>query len=382
MHPIGIPQGAANAINDLLDNCARIKAGDDVVLLAHLDGLYGGDNLVDPLAISWIQAAIRHRNANASILWIDETPKKHNWRVPRIFEAALKACDVFINHSFDLTIEEQSIIQEIAIENNTNLVRNFATTPGLLNSAWAQTPFELVDEIRFQAGRFFKTGLPFELMDDKGTHLTGTIAAPNHPLFSEYQNRRWDASDYHPFPEWVITLINIAETNGIVVFSRMLSWWSRYIGIPPFFKKPIRLTIENNKITNIEGGEEAQNLKKFLQDLKRRLGDGVYGFPHIHTGVHPNTKVGPQQVNNPLHRRIIEHSGSNCIHMHIGAPQPTEEYPYWLHITADVLNATWRVGNQLVHDRGHLTVLDDPAVLAVAEKYPDRPGLQPWPSNF
>jgi hypothetical protein len=35
------------------------------------------------------------------------------------------------------------------------------------------------------------------------------------------------------------------------------------------------------------------------------------------------------------------------------------------------------VGNTLVHDRGHLTALDHPAVLEVAAKYPGRPGPNP-----
>ncbi len=55
----GIPKGAAIAINDLVDNCARIEAGQEVLLLAHVDGLYGGDNLVDEEAVSWIQAAVQ-----------------------------------------------------------------------------------------------------------------------------------------------------------------------------------------------------------------------------------------------------------------------------------------------------------------------------------
>lgn len=43
---IGIPKGATIAINDLLDNCAKIKPGQELLLLAHIDGLYGRDNLV------------------------------------------------------------------------------------------------------------------------------------------------------------------------------------------------------------------------------------------------------------------------------------------------------------------------------------------------
>ncbi len=69
---IGIPKGAIVAVNDLLDHCAKIEVGQEVVLLAHMDGLCGGDNLVDEAAISWIQAAVQQRGANASVLWIDE----------------------------------------------------------------------------------------------------------------------------------------------------------------------------------------------------------------------------------------------------------------------------------------------------------------------
>ena len=60
----GIPRGASVAIDDMLDHCAQIKAGQEVLILAQIDGLYGGDNLVDAQAISWIQAAVQHRGAN------------------------------------------------------------------------------------------------------------------------------------------------------------------------------------------------------------------------------------------------------------------------------------------------------------------------------
>ena len=174
MEGIGMPRGAAAAINDLLDTCLEIKPRDEVVLLAHIDGLSGGDNLVDPQAIAWIQAAIQSRGANPSILWIDEPARMHAWRVPPVFMAALKASNVFINHSFDLTIEELKTIQEAATEHNVTLCRNFATTPGLLNSPWAQTPYELVSEIRYQACvPFGSGGMPFQITDDRGTHIEG-----------------------------------------------------------------------------------------------------------------------------------------------------------------------------------------------------------------
>ena len=382
---IGIPKGAIVAVNDLLDHCAKIEAGQEVVLLAHIDGLYGGDNLVDEAAISWIQAAVQQRGANASVLWIDEQPKPHEWRLPPVVKAALTACDVFINHSFDIVFEEMVELKKFLWEQKILMVRNFATTAPLLCTTWAQTPHELVSEIRYQAAVPFKEGVPWQLIDDNGTHLEGRIEPPynpNHPWFREYTIRREEAGAYRPWPEWVVPPIYLSETSGIFIFDSMLSWWSRYIGISPYFNEPIRLTVENCRITKIEGGDEADALRRFLASMVERVGEGVYNFKCLHFGVHPQAVVGSHQCPNTNYRRMIEHAHSSNIHVHVGAPPATADYPYWMHCTGDIRSATFRVGDTLVHDRGRLTALDNPSVIAVAEKYPDRPGLDPQPWRY
>lgn len=382
----GIPKGAAIAINDLLDHCAKIQPGQEVVLLAHIDGLYGGDNIVDQEAISWIQTAIQLRGANASVLWIDEPAKLHAWRLPPVVKGALSACDIFINHSFNIVTEEILELRDLIAERKVPMVRNFATTAALLCTAWAQTPHELVSEIRYQASLHFKDGLPCQLSDDNGTQLEGIIKAtpdPNRPGFTTYSTRREEAGYYWPWPEWVHPPIEMSNVSGICVFDRMLSWWSRYIGISPFFSEPIRLTIENCRITEISGGDEADALRRFLASMRKRLGDAVYQFNYLHSGVHPQATVGPHQCPNPLYRRLIEHSHSSNIHFHIGPPAYAVDYNhYWMHCTGDTRTATFRVGDTLVHDHGHLTALDNPAVLAIAQKYPERPGLGPEPRSF
>ena len=128
-------RGAAIAIEDMLDHCAHIQSGQEVLVLAHMDGLYGSDNLVDEQTISWIQMAIRQRGANPSLLWIDEIPKAHAWRVPPIVKASVAGCDVLINHSFDIVSEEIIELRDLINQHNVIMVRNFATTvPASLHS--------------------------------------------------------------------------------------------------------------------------------------------------------------------------------------------------------------------------------------------------------
>lgn len=380
----GIPKGAAIAINDLLDHCVKVQPGQDVLILAQIDGLYGGDNLVDEEAISWIQTAVQLRGANASVLWIDELAIPHAWRFPPVVRAAIEASDILINNSFDLSFEEIVVFKQFLWEHKKLMVRNFAVTASLLCSAWAQTPQELVNEIRYQSSLPIKEGLGWQLTDDNGTHLEGNILPafhPNHPWFSTYSVRREDLGYYRPWPEWVHPPIRLVNTNGVFIFDCMLSWWSRYIGISPYFKKSIRLTIENGRITEIKGGEEADALDTFLATMRERLGDGVYDFNALHFGVHPQASVASHQCPNILYRRLIEHSHSSNIHVHIGAPEATSSYPYWMHITGDIRTATFRVGDTIIHDRGHLTTLDHPAVRAIAARYPGRPGLEPAPRS-
>ena len=373
-------RGPAIAIEDMLDHCAHIQSGQEVLVLAHMDGLYGSDNLVDEQTISWIQMAIRQRGANPSLLWIDETPKAHAWRVPPIVKASVAGCDVLINHSFDIVSEEIIELRDLMNQHNIIMVRNFATTVPLLCTAWAQTPYELVSEIRYQAAIPFKEGVSWQLVHENGTHLKGRIAPSKSPLFPSYTTRRIEVGGYRPWPEWVIPPIDITDTSGTFIFDRMLSWWSRYIGISPFFNNPIRLTIENCRITEIDGVQEAQALSRFLASMVEHVGEGVYDFSCLHCGVHPHAMVGAHQCPNINYRRLIEHSHASNIHVHIGAPQPTSKYPYWMHCTGDIQGATWQVGDKLIYDKGQLTALGHPEVIAVAEKYPGRPGLEimPW----
>jgi len=382
---IGTPKGALIAIGDLLDSCAKVQPGQEVLLLAEINGLYGGDSLVDQEAISWIQTAVQARGANASVLWIDEKPKPHAWRFPPVAKAAMAGCDILINHSFNLVTEEMVEFREYIMEKNFKMVRNFATTSSLLCTAWAQTPYELVSEIRYQVGQAWKAGLPLLLTDPNGTHLEGTVkepAARKGIPGNAYFWRRGPHDNYYPWPEWMHTPVQVLNTRGVFIFESMLSWWSRYIGISPYFDKPIELTIKDGRITDIKGGSEADALRRFLAAMKDRLGEGVYYFDTFHAGIHPQANVSAHQCPNHLVRRIIDHSNSRNLHFHVGSPSPTPEYPYWFHCTGDIRTPTLKVGDTLVYDKGHLTFLDHPAVAAVAKKYPDRPGCTPEPRSF
>jgi hypothetical protein len=373
-----VPHAAQTAINDLLEHGAHMRSGQRVLLIAYLDGLYGGDNLVDRQAIGWIQRAVEDRGNTVEVLWVDQPARPNEWKFPDEVRAAMDRSELVINHSFDLTVEEiLAFRQYVEQDHKIPMVRNFATTAPLLCTAWAQTPQELVSEIRYQASSRIKAGLKWELTDPNGTHLMGVVLPARNPTLG-YATRR-EGGNYLPWPEWVCPPISLGETSGTFTFDRTLSWWSRYIGIAPSFERPVTLTIKDNRILKIEGGVEAQSIQSFLESLRERLGDSAFNFDTLHFGVHPQAHVAPQQCASVLYRRLIEHSDSHNLHVHVGSPKANAQYPYWPHITGDIRKATFQVGETLLYDKGRLTTLDDPAVLAIAARYPGRPGIGPEP---
>jgi len=373
--PHTLSRRAAVAIDDLLDNCAEIKSGQRVLIVAANDGLTGGINLVDEATVAWIQAAVQKRGAHPTVLWTDIPGSVHAWRVPPAFKAAVANVDVVISHAFDLPFEELYELRDTMAQHRVNFVRNMATTANLLASDWAQTPYELISEIRIRTARLFNEGSAWSLTHPNGTSLTGKIRSPLPPgrKYADYRSEGF----YRPFPEGVFSPINIAETEGTLVFDQTSPWWARYMGVAAHFAQPVRITIEKNRIGAFYGGDEAKAMERFLADMAARVGDTMYEAFALHGGVHPHAKIAHHQCPHDIYRAFIEHHHSGHLHLHLGVVPPSQRatYPYFVHITGDLEGATLKLDDQFVYENGRLSTLDAPAIKEIAARYPNRPGV-------
>lgn len=376
---LGIPREAMISLTDLVDNCAEIKPGMEVLILAQRDGLYGGVNLVDEEAVAWTASVVQSRGANCSILWFDDDNTTHKWRYPPIVKGAVGGSDLVLNFSSTLTNEEIQEFRYHVRESKTWNIRVFALTSQLLMTKWAQTPYELVSTIRRVSSKPFMTDMsPFVMTDPNGTHLEGYTILPvkreGIPGVA-YGKPRKETGRYAPWPEWLHTQVRCKDVNGVFKFNQMLGWWAIHIGIKPEWEIPVTVEVKDGRMVNITGGPEARKIDRFLKELEGKVGDKIWLFDTFHFGVHPNAEVENWQCPHELHRRLINHSHSSNLHWHLGSAPATDSYPYWVHITGDIRNVTLKVGDQLAYDNGYLCALDDPEVLAVAAKYPGRPGL-------
>ena len=376
---VGIPKAAMTSLVDMVDNCAEVKPGMEVLIVAHKDGLYGGDNLVDEEAVAWTASVIQSRGANCSILWIDDPQNPHEWRYPPIMKGAIENADMVICTSFHITTTEISEMRKHVEAANTWMVRMFPVTAPLLMSDWAQTPYELVTTIRHvSSDPFMKHMSKFVLTDPNGTHLEGYTLLPvkreGIPGVA-YGKPRKETGRYAPWPEWLHTQVRCKDVNGVFKFNRMLGWWAIHIGIEPEWEIPVTIEIKDSRMVKISGGPEAEKIERFLHELEEKVGEKIWLFDTFHFGVHPNAYVEEEQCPHVLHRRLINHSHSSNLHWHLGSAPAHDGYPYWPHITGDIRNATLKVGDVLAYDNGYLCALDDPEVAEVAAKYPGRPGV-------
>jgi len=378
-HQLGIPKSALNSLTQLVDHCAQVKPGEEVVILAHSDGLYGSDNWCDETAVGWIKTMVQSRGANCTILWVDEQAKEHAWRFPPVVKGAITEADLFINLSMDLVVEEVAEFRNYLEVCKTWYVRLFPVSAALLMTKWAQTPHELVCMVRhISSDPFMKPPQKFKLTDPNGTDLEGIALEPKKRAGipgMPYNSWRRDASHYIPYPEWVHPPINTQEVNGVFFFDCMLPWWARYIGVKPCWKDPIRIDVKDSRMVKISGGAEADALSRYLKVMETKVGDGMWKFDTFHFGIHPNASVTEAECPNEVYRRIVDHSHTSNIHWHIGSAPGNEKYNYYPHITGDIRHPSMVVGSTTVWDKGYLCCLNDPRLAEIAAKYPELPGI-------
>ena len=382
-----MPADAAVAINDMLDCCAVVKPGQNVLILAAVDGLHGGRNLVDEQTIAWIRSGVQARGAHPTVIWADmpsrpdviwpdiPTPETA-WKIPPIVKAAMKGADLLINHISDLSSEEHlKEFPELLKELKLPMVRNMATTTGLLMSDWARTPHDLIAEIRYRMAELIKPDETWSLSHPNGTHLEGKVGSPGGGG-EAYAYWRRDGY-YRPFPDGIYPAVNPVGTNGIYVFDQMMPVWAKEIGVPVRFSAPVRISVEDNQMTKIEGGPEAAAIRGFLEALARRVGEkNAFEIRGPHGGVHPHAIVGREQCPDEDYREFVASFHTGAVHMHLGQAGKSAAFPFNLHTAAEARGATFKVGSNVLHDRGRLAVMNDPRVKAVAARYAGRPGLQ------
>jgi len=357
-------------VDDMLANCGRVEAGQKVLIVAALDGLAGGHNLVDRETVDLIFNGAQRLGADPAILWLDMTqPDPAHRVIPSILEHAVAGSDIVVALAQDLSWEENVEFRSLLRTHKVPVIRQMATTLSMLSSPWGQLPYELVAQIRFAIGSVMKEGAKFTINHENGTSLEGKIALPAEgSSFSTFTQRRTNDL-YRPFPEGVYVPMGTEEVDGVLVFDSMMPSAAHFMGVPYRFDQPIRMTIEGRYVRKVEGGAEAAALRDFLAAASQEFGEEVYNASGFHGGVHPYASLSPETCPNALYREFVEHHHISSVHFHLASAVERKDIGHRLQFTAEVRGTDFQVDGHHVLQQGRSCALEDPGVLEVASRY-------------
>jgi hypothetical protein len=359
-------EGARNCVV----GCGLIERGQNVLILNMINDTA---NLVDEGAVHALATVCQQQGAKTQILWTSGMEKGWWDTVPPIVLGAFRASDIVINNTMAIG-RPLKPIREAMFKHGVTMIRNMATTAGVLASEWARFPFALSDEITKRTGEVIERGSTWRVVHRNGTDITGKFGrpSPTQSGFTKYNTYRRETRN-RPFPQGCCIPITSLEANGVIVFERSLPWEARHVGIGELRFDPVRVTVENNRMVNFEGGREAGALRNFFEETSKHIGEDAWNLSSFHSGIHPKAKIYEAPEKNPdfWHRAV--HNNPGVMHFHLGGSKLKEDYdyPFMFHISVEVDNATIFVDGEKLWDAGHLTVLDDPEVKQLASNFGD-----------
>jgi hypothetical protein len=364
--------GARNCVIDV----GGVTEGKRVLILNLVDHLFWP---TDELVVQVLAAVAQEAGAEVDVLWTmggRSGMDKGYWdAVPPITLGAIQAADIVISNTKRI-MRPQKAVREAMFQRGVVWVRNMATTAQQLSSEWARFPLDLSDEIGKRVGDRLDRGTSWRVTHPNGTDISGDIgeiAAVGVGL--ERHGVYWrKEGKYRIFPQGVHAPVTASKANGVIVIEWMLPMQARYLRVPETrFNEPVRVIVENNRMVNFEGGREAQMFRRFYESLVPYLGEEAWNLCGWHTGINPKARVYESPELFPEAWSEGPHNHPNALHFHMGGSM-TKEYPYdfmW-HVSCFVgEKATAYIDGEKLYDRGHLTVLDDPELQALAATYGD-----------
>jgi hypothetical protein len=340
-------QGVQNMIE-----AAAIRPGEQVLLLA--------DRRSDPLTMEALNAGLKALGAVPATLITE--PIARYGELPPMVLPAMEASDVviWVWPVFITFTPAHRAMGRRREESGTQLHEQrmkpymvyFEGAPGLLARDYAKFPnpvlWKLAEKVRDVVG----AGHEVRMQDDIGTNLTATY--DGNRLYG-MQFRAGDPPGRCHFPWGRCGVFNgQGEANGEVYLSAVQ-------GIPGRLPEPMRWTVRDTMVVEVEGGEAAEECRRLFQEVpgSNRLIEIMFGY-------HPKASVA-HGLADPMHWELI----SKMPWAGLGTDR---KHPNFRHIDGPVLNARLYIDDRLVVDEHGMLdrlLLHHPDVLEVASQYGD-----------
>jgi leucyl aminopeptidase (aminopeptidase T) len=253
----------------LLDNCAVVKPGEKVLIIT--------DNKL--LKIGQVLAAATYERDAEPILTVIKPRETDGQEPPELVAEAMKYADVIFS-PVSRSITHTRAVKEAAAAGARILVMT-QFTERLMISGSIEADFQAQMPVAHKLGELFETAKNVRLTTPAGTNLTMSAEGRKSNVLTGVVDK----------PGMFSTIPTI-ETNfspvegsaeGIIVVDASIP----YIGIG-LLQEHINITVKEGFITSIQGGFQAEILKK---DLEAKNDPNVYNIAELGVGLNPMSEM-------------------------------------------------------------------------------------------
>jgi len=267
------------AVRDVVEqnNKAAVKPGERVLVIA--------EEASSPVLVDAFMAAA-HAAKAVPILMIFPTGYPHCELHEAVAEAMKKSDVVFdlstVPHSYSQAYKE-------AMEAGARIVFTYGANEMVylelmlgFDPVYGKDPSFDHEEMLEKEKRLcelFTKASTCKVLSKKGTNITVTVKGrePTYHGMGAYKPGVQDG-----FPGGIVSVPPVEESgNGVLVVDGSL----RGVGL---LKTPVKLTLQNGRITKIEGGVEAEKFKQYIEKFDDPR---MYLMAHINIGVNPKARL-------------------------------------------------------------------------------------------
>ncbi len=337
--PADLLDGARNVVK-----YAEIRPGQQVLI--HTEP--GFD---DPLLVEAVRTAVAEAGARPAVMHTEHWDKQRE-APPPVFEKAIEACDVLIGQGEYLHTKNH-YLQVALFERGLVYINSEAKTREAMSSLYGRFPADVLFAIGTKTLESLTPGSLVRVTTAAGTDLSMTVQPETvggycYPFKYDSPGHKkgvpGGTSCFHPED----------PVNGVIAVEAITKGNRTPKTI---LDTPLFLTVEDHRVVAAEG-----ECADWWEDFMRTRGDENSGWvAECMWGVHPKAGGGGRGASNP---HLLHFGLGNSI----AYGGPTFSHTWQVMFVTD---ATLTVNGKPLLDNGHLTLLDDPEVRAVAARFGD-----------
>jgi leucyl aminopeptidase (aminopeptidase T) len=310
----------------LVRMCARVREEEDVLIITDMVTF----DCAKPLAKVAMQEGAREVT-----VFIMEPRKAAGTEPPKTVKAAMTSSDVIFIPTA-ASIAHTTATQE-AREAGARVITMADFTGDMLISGAIEADFEEQAPVVEKIANMLTTAQTAELLTESGTHLTLNLKGRNGRALTGLATGK---GGYSSPPNIEASIAPIENgTNGVIIVDGSIAT----IGL---LHSPVKITFVNGKATDIEGGIEANKLRRLLSNADD---PNVYFAAEFGLGLNPKAELkGSLLEDEAVFGSAHIALGSNA---DFGGKLRTP-----LHIDNIMINVTVKLDDTLIFDKGRLVI--------------------------